>query len=192
MCFSLIGIPLFLLWISRLSLRFGKFFRAFYSRVLLILKYVFCPKKLCCKGRSSRPRRSTIRSDVFSKVESVEMSTSDEEMSSASIYSNESIEDIFLNTQSRFEVFRKPIRKVAIPLYIVICILGLYVYVGSLVLNYLEGWNFTEAIYFSFVSMSTIGKAFFVSSRVFCLIGFEIIKRLRGFCAWDQELQKQE
>ena len=81
----------------------------------------------------------------------------DEEREDRSIYSNESIEDIFRNTSSRFKVFRKPIKRVSIPLYIVMLIVILYVYIGSLVLNFLEGWNFTQAVYFSFVSMSTIG-----------------------------------
>ncbi len=149
-----------MLWISRLSLKFGEFFRAFYSRVLLTLKYIFCPKKFCCKKR--KLRHTAIKSDPSSKIVSIDVSSNDAEQSSfnsesVSVFSNESIEDLFLNTESRFKVLRKPIKKVSIPLYIVTLMIGIYVYVGSLVLNYLEGWDFTQAVYFSFVSMSTIG-----------------------------------
>lgn len=148
MCFSIIGIPLFLLWISKLSYRFGTIFRAFYSLILLGYKRIFCHSS-CCK-------RLKRKESILEEFESAAMNPKIDQFDSTSIFSTDSLEDIFYNT-TRFDSFSAVSERVSIPLLVVLMILVFYAYIGTVVLNYLEGWNFTEAIYFSFVSISTIG-----------------------------------
>lgn len=142
MCFSIIGIPLFLLWISRISHLFGRIFRSLYTRVVFILRYLFC-EKLCC--RKVKLKKENRRYDA-NDVEIEEQSSMD------------SIDDLFFNQSSKFAILSVPVKKTTIPVVLVLIIIGLYFYIGSLVLYQLEGWNLTQSIYFAFISMSTIGK----------------------------------
>lgn len=149
MCYSLIGIPFFVLWISRLSQRFGDIFRACYSRTLIILKYIRF--KCCPKNNRKKSYIDNIPIEKF-ELESLK------DMDSMSNLSNDSYDELFLEATDQFDLFKKPVKKVSIPLFIVILIIALYIYIGSLVLNYLEGWNFLQSVYFSFISMSSIGN----------------------------------
>ena len=85
-------------------------------------------------------------------------SLKDMEFDSFSNFSEDSYDNFFLEATNQFKLLKKPVKKVSIPLVIVIAIIALYIYIGSLVLNYLEGWNFLQSVYFSFISMSSIGK----------------------------------
>lgn len=151
MCYSLIGIPFFVLWISRLSQRFGDIFRSGYSRVLIIFKYI---RFKCCPKRNNR-KKSYINNIPLEKMELE--SLKDMEFDSFSNFSEDSYDNFFLEATNQFKLLKKPVKKVSIPLVIVIAIIALYIYIGSLVLNYLEGWNFLQSVYFSFISMSSIG-----------------------------------
>ena len=142
-CYSLIGIPLFFICIARMSQLFGRIFRSLYTRVRLILIYFFC-EKLCLR-KCKQKRQSDSKFEV-------------KDLEQESISSNDSIDDIFFNQSSKFAVLRAPVKKMTIPMVIVLFILVLYFYIGTLVLHRLEGWNSTETIYFTFISISSIGK----------------------------------
>ncbi|KAK7503923.1 hypothetical protein BaRGS_00005046, partial [Batillaria attramentaria] len=44
-----------------------------------------------------------------------------------------------------------------VPVFITVVLLGLYIYLGALLFKHVEGWSFEEALYFCFVTLSTIG-----------------------------------
>ncbi|XP_018007165.1 potassium channel subfamily K member 18 isoform X2 [Hyalella azteca] len=50
-----------------------------------------------------------------------------------------------------------PTQEVQVPITVNVCVLALYLAVGGVIFVLWEGWQFSEAIYFSFITLSTIG-----------------------------------
>ena len=48
-------------------------------------------------------------------------------------------------------------KQVQVPIILTLCTMGAYIVLGALVFAYIEGWKLSDAIYFSFVTLTTIG-----------------------------------
>ena len=52
--------------------------------------------------------------------------------------------------------------QVQVPIILTLCTMGAYIVLGALVFAYIEDWKLSDAIYFSFVTLTTIGFGDFV------------------------------
>ncbi|VDD83069.1 unnamed protein product [Mesocestoides corti] len=52
---------------------------------------------------------------------------------------------------------RKESRSVRIPVWLILCSFFLYLFMGAMIFAYWENWTFLDAMYFVFVTVSTIG-----------------------------------
>lgn len=158
-CFSMIGIPLFLLSVSKLSDDLGNLFRMVYSS---LIRFLFGN---CSNTNSARKSEINMNGDegffesAFIKNE--DLNTTKE--------SNEDDEDDYVNISQRFNIedfhlSNKLINsRVSVPLTIAILIFCCYIALGTFIFKYLEGWSHIESSYFSFITMATIGNVFIFS-----------------------------
>lgn len=72
-------------------------------------------------------------------------------------------ESLFITLAGSNSVFtkalqaRKESRNVRVPVWLILCLFTLYMILGALVFAYWEQWTFLDAMYFVFVTVSTIG-----------------------------------
>ncbi|KAI4462293.1 potassium channel subfamily k [Holotrichia oblita] len=146
--YALIGIPLFLIILTD----FGKLFTR-------CIKYVWAFfRRLCYTGRCRRVRKTTHVEDIFKGAQIVydiahlrrpsafdaNVPTVDPEAGSMTpgtpAPSNFEIDDQF-----------------NLPISLALSLLVLYIFLGAVAFNVVEGWSFFSSFYFVFISMSTIG-----------------------------------
>uniref|UniRef100_A0A5K3FEE4 Ion_trans_2 domain-containing protein n=1 Tax=Mesocestoides corti TaxID=53468 RepID=A0A5K3FEE4_MESCO len=72
-------------------------------------------------------------------------------------------ESLFITLAGANSVFtralrvRKESRSVRIPVWLILCSFFLYLFMGAMIFAYWENWTFLDAMYFVFVTVSTIG-----------------------------------
>jgi hypothetical protein len=165
-CYALIGIPIFLLCLANISSILGDMFRFLYSTLL----HCIC---CCCRiyARSRRPKRTgkSINSHGIEYVGSTSMDpswpedhrpvagdkfhydTHDNDDDGDNI--DDEIYDVYYRMESR------------VPVLAVISIIIAYIYLGSLMFNYFEGWSMIICVYFCYITLSTIGFGDYVCHR---------------------------
>ena len=174
-CYSLIGIPLFLVCLANISSLLGDIFRFAYSSIL----HAFC---CICRSysdhRNGRQKRRRSREiEPVSKIEYVgsrsidpawpeaidERLTDDESDREGKHYTqNEDIDDD--DEENVDEVWNRIEHRV--PTALVICIIIGYLCLGGLMFQRFENWTMTQSVYFSYITLSTVGFGDFVSLKI--------------------------
>lgn len=151
-CFSMIGIPLCLLCLSKLSGDLADMFRTIFSSTLFFLRIQFFEKFINQnKNFKSQNKTDKIELNKYT-IESLNFMKNCVESDIANIVSLSDNE-----TQSNNLDYENSENKLA-SLLTVMIIIFLYIISGSFMFKYLEGWSLIESTYFSFITMSTIGK----------------------------------
>ena len=179
-CYALIGIPIFLLCLANISSILGDMFRLMYST---LLHCVCC----CCRIYARSQRRllrgkNSIRREGIQYVGTTSTDPNWPEISregrrgrfnaNSDYIDNEDEDDIDDDIEDDFnDVFSRMESRV--PILAVISIIISYLCLGAVMFNYFEGWTIREAIYFCYITLSTIGFGDYVCNKnafLLCLI----------------------
>lgn len=178
----MIGIPLFCLSVANISTTLSDLFRTTFFETTQFLKGKICKK-----------RQHKTKSKIL-KNPNENISTSDH---SGAINTNIGAVFITNNETNKTEIVNdydyeendnedtdESKIKARVPLWVAIGILALYNAIGALIFNRTEeDWDKTQAAYFSFVTMATIGSTnFFLSviknikksAQLVCLLKFHL------------------
>lgn len=142
-CFSMIGIPLCLLCLSKLSGDLADMFRALFSSMTNYLRFC-CTEKNNIENNLKEKEEKKIDLNTFS-IESLNFIKNSVENDLNSDCESDDSDD---NSE----------KKISVPLFVVMIIIFLYVLAGSVMFKNLEGWSLIKSTYFSFITMSTIGN----------------------------------
>ena len=66
------------------------------------------------------------------------------------------------NPAANYLAFMTCNKQVQVPIILTLCTMGAYIVLGALVFANIEDWKLSDAIYFSFVTLTTIGFGDFV------------------------------
>lgn len=142
-CFSMIGIPLCLLCLSKLSGDLADIFRTVFSTILNFLRM-----------QINKCHNQNKNLDSQKKIDKIDLNKYTIE--SLNFLKNCVEREIDLETDSDDSDYENYGTKLA-SLITVMIIIFLYIIMGSLMFKYLEGWSLIQSTYFSFTTMSTIG-----------------------------------
>ncbi|CAF0794115.1 unnamed protein product [Rotaria sp. Silwood1] len=134
-CYALIGIPMFLICLTKISSMLGDMFRLIYST------FIRC---ICCYCRiRTRSQNCTISIDP-SWPEANDQFNEDQ-LSNYKDDNVEEIDDVWNRVESQ------------IPVLVIILIIIGYVCLGAYMCHQFEGWTITESVYFCYITLATIG-----------------------------------
>ncbi|RNA30940.1 T family of potassium channels 7-like [Brachionus plicatilis] len=135
-CYATIGIPLFLMFLSRMSSVLGDMFRFLYSRVCCFFCY----------------RRKMKKKEEKKKIAAAEESDSEQNNKVQVVDDDE-------------EKGEDEEEKVTVPLTITMIVFTLYIIIGALIFSNFEDWPMVAAGYFCFITLSTIGFGDYVPGQ---------------------------
>ncbi|CAF4596538.1 unnamed protein product [Rotaria sp. Silwood1] len=134
-CYALIGIPMFLIYLTKISSILGDMFRLMYST---FIRCIYC----YCRIRT-RSQNCTISIDP-SWPEANDQFNEDQ-LSNYKDDNVEEIDDVWNRVESQ------------IPVLVIILIIIGYVCLGAYMCHQFEGWTITESVYFCYITLATIG-----------------------------------
>ena len=149
--YSFIGIPLLLIFMTDVSEMMTDQVTYIYRCVCVILDlhiamyymYAFCPfSRLCCRWCRVRRRDNELSPDA--------------DRAQYSIRTDKVGREAYMPTD-----------EVRVPVMVVLIVMLAYLFVGSVAFTYAEDWPVGSAIYFCFVTLSTIGFGDFVPQKTF-------------------------
>jgi hypothetical protein len=160
-CYSLIGIPIFLLCLTSISSILGDIFRFMYSALLHCL--CFACRTYARHGRGKKKKARSQRSSVTENHDYVGSASvdpnwpeaHDERLSDDEDNHEEEVDDEFDDVWNRMES--------RVPIGIVLLIIIGYICLGAFMFNRFEEWTMTQSVYFCFIALSTIGFGDYVS-----------------------------
>ncbi|CAF0790780.1 unnamed protein product [Brachionus calyciflorus] len=142
-CFAMIGIPLCLLCVSKLSRDLANIFRVVYARFIKLLFGKCLTPKKNPKSKSFKPK---LNLEIISRFnDSYDLNFIKNSIESES---DSDSEDSYLENEQH---------RITVPLFVIMIIICLYVMAGSYLFQFLEGWTSVTSSYFSFITMATIG-----------------------------------
>ena len=137
-CYAIIGIPLFLMFLSRMSSVLGDMFRFLYSRVCCF----FCYRRRMKKKEEEK--KKNVNDELEAEKENKVQVIDDDEMK---------------------EEGQEEEEKVTVPLTITMIVFTLYIIIGALIFSNFEDWPLVAAGYFCFITLSTIGFGDYVPGQ---------------------------
>ncbi|UJR31068.1 hypothetical protein I4U23_018578 [Adineta vaga] len=158
-CYATIGIPIFLLCIANISGVLGEMFRFLYARIC-------CGACYMMKRRRALARKAILEENGMNnnnnrgngggwEVDDNNPDSSEKKQpANSSINQAEPDENELLDGQ-----------RVTVPLTITMCIIAFYIWAGSMIFHSFEQWDMTEAGYFCFITLATIGFGDFVPGQ---------------------------
>ncbi|XP_034111546.1 TWiK family of potassium channels protein 7 [Drosophila sulfurigaster albostrigata] len=171
--YAIIGMPLFLLYLSNIGDVLAKSFKWIYSKVCLCR---ICPG--VAKRRIIRERRKlrqlaralqlhqmeSARGGSSSSYSSNSNSTSNSSSSSSSDYTKSSVQtssvlDVpYTDSDSDIErEIRGSTDEITVPLTVCVFVMVSYILSGAILFGRWEDWNYLDGSYFCFISLSSIG-----------------------------------
>lgn len=146
-CYTTLGIPLYLMSLAKISFILGDMFRYIYSQLICTSCYI-----------------SSKKSDKDKILKTQDINSEEKENGSDNHNNNRNnkqnnfkqIEDEKIELNADEEELAK--RKINVPLFLVFCILAGYLVLGGYVFTLLEDLTWVQSIYFCYVSLATIGK----------------------------------
>ncbi|UJR15593.1 hypothetical protein I4U23_002529 [Adineta vaga] len=153
-CFATIGIPIFLLCVANISGVLGEMFRFIYAKII-------CAPCTLMKRRRATARKAKEEEENGTSTNPVVWSAQDDIKKNsikppinATGIANDVDDDIQRENQ-----------RVAVPLTVTMVIIAAYIWIGSVLFHNFEGWSMTEAGYFCFITLATIGFGDFVPGQ---------------------------
>ncbi|XP_011196553.1 TWiK family of potassium channels protein 18 isoform X1 [Zeugodacus cucurbitae] len=168
--YAIIGMPLFLLYLSNIGDVLAKSFKWIYSKVCLCR---ICPG--VARRRIIRERRKLRRLAISKALQDMESrrdtsSSSDSRnsnSSSSSYYSDETetstqsmsaLENFEVENDSDIErEIRMNTDEITVPLMVCVVIMISYILAGAILFSRWEAWDYLDGSYFCFISLSSIG-----------------------------------
>ncbi|CAF3165015.1 unnamed protein product [Rotaria socialis] len=151
-CYAVIGIPIFLICLTRISAAMCTIFHFMYSG---LLRCVCC----YCRIRSRRNKNHSKSSENSSNkygVDHVGTTSMDPSWPEAYEQSNNHLDDDNDYFDEEFEDSWNRIRS-RVPAVVGFSIIVGYLYLGAFMFHNTEGWTMTTSIYFCYIALSTIG-----------------------------------
>jgi len=138
----MIGIPLFLLTMADVSLAMSKLFKNGFNKLARFLCLKKQPKKEKCD-------------EVYDPTNVFEARFVHDERDEDFFETNEYQENV--SNINRNASYRMRNSAYSVPLIIALFIFALYIFIGSLIFEKLEGLSKIKSSYFSFITVATIG-----------------------------------
>ncbi|CAF1434785.1 unnamed protein product [Adineta ricciae] len=158
-CYATIGIPIFLLCIANISGVLGEMFRFVYGRICCGACYMI--KRRRAQARKAKAEENRVNNMDGNGTKSNgwdaddNINESSEKKGQSKTLENEAGDvDESLDDQ-----------RVTVPLTITMLIIAVYIFVGSVIFHNFEQWTMTQAGYFCFITLSTIGFGDFVPGQ---------------------------
>lgn len=160
-CYSLIGIPIFLLCLTSISSVLGDIFRFMYSALLHCL--CFACRTYARHGRDKKKKRQSKRPSFTETRDYVGSASVDPNWPEAPAERLGDEEDNYVDDDDdEFDdVWNRMESRV--PIGIVMSFIIGYIFLGAIIFNRFEGWTLIESVYFCYITLSTIGFGDYVS-----------------------------
>ncbi|CAF1054055.1 unnamed protein product [Rotaria sp. Silwood1] len=156
-CYATIGIPIFLLCVANISGVLGEMFRLLYSKVL-------CKPCHMIKKRRADARKAKLEEESGMNIDRVNTGGwtihDNNNNNTNKKPTNHSMNAI--DTDDDEQLHNK---RVTVPLTITMLIIAAYIWAGSLIFHSFEQWSMTQAGYFCFITLATIGFGDFVPGQ---------------------------
>ncbi|XP_036147671.1 TWiK family of potassium channels protein 18 [Monomorium pharaonis] len=164
--YAIIGMPLFLLYLSNIGDILARSFKWTYARCCL------CKCRRRQYGNAASARSSEISNDLTAKRDRWQVvSTYGEEIDTSSLdveetlprdHDNGGVDEGDVNDEDDDESDSYDPQHVTVPLTLCLAIMAGYIWGGAVLFSIWENWNMLDGSYFCFVSLSTIGFGDFV------------------------------
>ncbi|CAF1340530.1 unnamed protein product [Rotaria magnacalcarata] len=152
-CYAIIGIPIFLICLTRISAAMTNIFHFMYSG---FLRCVCCYCRIRSRRNANHSKRSENSSNKYD-VAYVGTTSMDPSWPEANEQSNNHLDD---NDDDYFdEEFEDSWNRIKnrVPALVVLAIIVGYLYLGAFMFHNTEGWTIIISIYFCYIALSTIG-----------------------------------
>ncbi|CAF0847712.1 unnamed protein product [Rotaria sordida] len=156
-CYATIGIPIFLLCVANISGVLGEMFRLLYSKIL-------CKPCHMIKKRRAIARKTKLEEESGMNID--RMNTGGWTIHDNN--NNNSTKKSKNNTMNETDIYDEEqlhSQRVTVPLTITMLIIAAYIWFGSLIFHSFEQWSMTQAGYFCFITLATIGFGDFVPGQ---------------------------
>lgn len=161
MLYAIVGIPLTLLTITNLGRLLATAFRFLYKNICNVICGVFhCSRhqrlrqhQQALSGTASEALQTTRRPSTLSGKLPDETETSTYHLESEASVNNRR----WRLSGVQFVTDIDEIQKVSVPISVSLALIAGYVALGSLLFRFCEDWDYLEASYFCFITLSTIG-----------------------------------
>ncbi|CAF0848336.1 unnamed protein product [Rotaria sp. Silwood1] len=151
-CYALIGIPMFLIYLTKISSILGDMFRLMYSTFIRCI-YCYCRIRTRSQICSMHSKKS-FNQYIIDYVGTTSIDPSwpeandqfnEDQLSNYKDDNVEEIDDVWNRVESQ------------IPVLVIILIIIGYVCLGAYMCHQFEGWTITESVYFCYITLATIG-----------------------------------
>ncbi|XP_055839256.1 TWiK family of potassium channels protein 18 [Episyrphus balteatus] len=150
--YAIIGMPLFLLYLSNIGDILAKSFKWIYAKVCLCR---ICPG--VARRRIIRERRKIRRMALERDLDSMEEGSESKSSNSSDQTSSET-NDFYEEDDSEIEAeIQTNTETVTVPVTVCICIMIGYILFGAFMFGTWENWTLLDGSYFCFISLSSIG-----------------------------------
>lgn len=148
MCYALIGIPLFLMCLARISIMMSSMFRFLYSA---FLNCICC----YCRIRSHQHKKRFVDREKQSNSYGIDyVGQMSIDPSWPEYYNNLNNHENDLDNKFDESWYRVKNR---VPILVIISIIVGYLYLGAFMFHKFENWSLRESVYFCYIALSTIG-----------------------------------
>lgn len=158
--YAIIGMPLFLLYLSNIGDILARSFKWTYARCCLC-KCRGSPRRSSSGGNSEIRRELDVRRNRWQmvNVHAGEMDTSSLDQEETSLGGTDGVGETDGNDEEEEEDDEESYdpQRVTVPLTICLAIMVGYIWGGAILFSEWEDWNMLDGSYFCFVSLSTIG-----------------------------------
>ncbi|CAF2624045.1 unnamed protein product [Rotaria sp. Silwood2] len=156
-CYATIGIPIFLLCVANISGVLGEMFRLLYSKVL-------CKPCHMIKKRRANAHKAKIEEESGMNIDRMDSGGwkihDNNNNNTIKKPANHAMNETDIDDE---EQLHNP--RVTVPLTITMLIIAAYIWAGSLIFHSFEQWSMTQAGYFCFITLATIGFGDFVPGQ---------------------------